>query len=756
MKRFLPLALFATFLISQPAPNEKVGPLPNGGFLLNSGWRISPAGRQVPLGNFPMAQALSPDGKYLLVMNAGFTPPSIAVLETTSMREVSRTSVPDAFLGLTFSSDGKLVYAGGGSRASVYEFSFDAGKLTPARTFEIVAEKDRKHTDFTGDVAITPDGRFLYAAGLFNNVIDVMNLQTGRVMGHFPTGRRPYRILFHPDGKSFFVSSWADGSVYQYRSVDGEKLNQIRVGSHPTDMIWRAKKPDEEGENLPAARIFVAAANTNNIYVLGVAADGEVRLTDTINVGMTPRHPLGMTPTAVAMNAAHDRLYAVCSDANAVAVADISEAHGHLLGFVPTGWYPTSVRALADGRLVVLNGRGDRSFPSPKGPGVEYVAKMQTGSASIVDAFDSAALETYTNTVLRNSPYRDDLLDFVDTGSGNPVPSEPGGPTPIEHVIYIAKENRSYDQVLGDIGKGNSDAPLAQFGQDVTPNEHKLAREFVLFDNFYTNADVGADGHNWSAGAIANDYVQKLWPNSYGGRRKHYDYEGQEITALPPAGYLWNNAISANIPIRNYGWWVTNLEKPSPDGRQVGTVRDPALARFTNMNYRGFDLQYPDVERIKPFLKDLAQFESLGVMPKLIFLQLGNDHTNRGKAGGPSAVSMVADNDYALGLIVEALSKSKFWPSSAVFVLEGDAQDGPDHVDSHRSPAFVISPYTRRAAVDSTMYNTTSMLRTMELIVGLRPMTHFDAAARPMSAAFSQTADTSAFTAEKPRDMGAK
>jgi DNA-binding beta-propeller fold protein YncE len=750
MKRFLSLALLATLLTSQPAPKEQVGPMPNGGFLLNSGWRISPAGRQVPLGNFPMAQAISPDGKYLLVMNAGYTPPSIAALETASMREVSRTPLPDAFLGLTFSSNGKLVYVGGGSRASVYEFSFDAGKLTLARTFEIVAEKDRKNTDFTGDVAITPDGRFLYATGLFNNVIDVMNLQTGRVMGHFPAGRRPYRILFHPDGKSFFVSSWADASVYQYRSVDGEKLNQIRVGSHPTDMVWRAKKPDEEGENIPAARIFVAAANTNNIYVLGVAADGEVRITDTINAGMTPRHPLGMTPTALAMNAAHDRLYAVCSDANAVAVADISEAHGRLLGFVPTGWYPTGIRVLADGRLVILNGRGDRSYPDPKGAGVEYLAKMQIGSASVVEAFDSDALEKYTGTVLTNSPYRDELLDFVETGSGSPVPSEPGGPTPIEHVIYIARENRSYDQVLGDIGKGNSDASLAQFGQSVTPNAHKLAREFVLFDNFYANADVEADGHNWSAGAIANDYVQKLWPNSYGGRRNRYDYEGQEITAFPPAGYLWNNAISANIPIRNYGWWVTNVEKPTPDGRQVATVRDPALARFTNMNYRGFDLQYPDVERIKPFLKDLAQFESLGVMPKLIFLQLGNDHTDNAKAGGLSPASMVADNDYALGLVVEALSKSKFWPSTAIFVLEDNAQDGPDHVDSHRSPAFVISPYTRRRAVDSTMYNTTSMLRTMELIVGLRPMTHFDAAARPMSAAFSKTADTSPVAAEKP------
>ncbi len=766
MKRsvLVALLLLAAFLLSQPAPKEQVGPMPNGGFLLNSGWRISPAGRQVPLGNFPMVQALSPDGKYLLVMNAGYMPPSISVLETGSMNEVSRAPLPDAFLGLTFSANGKLVYVGGGSRACVYEFSFDAGRLTPARTFEIVAEKDRRHTDFTGDVAITPDGRFLYATGLFNNVIDVVNLQTGRAIGRFSTGRRPYRILFHPDGRSFFVTSWADGSVYQHRSSNGDKINQIRVGAHPTDMLWRARKSDEESGN-PVARLFVAAANTNNVYVLGVAADQDVTMIETINLGMTPRHPLGMTPTALAMDAAHDRLYTVCSDANAVAVADISETRSHVLGFVPTGWYPTGVRALADGRLIILNGRGGRSFPNPQGPNpakrtapvheggtnIEYVGRIQIGSASVIEPFDSLALEKYSSTVLMNSPYRDELLDSVDTGRGNPVPPEPGGPTPIEHVIYVLKENRTYDQVLGDIGKGNSDPSLVLFGEQVSPNHHKLAREFVLLDNFYVNADVSADGHNWSAAAIANDYVQKMWPNSYGGRRKHYDYEGQDIATTPPAGYLWTNAVSANIPIRNYGWWVTNLEKPAPDGRQVSAVRDSSLARFTNMNYRGFDLAYPDVERIQAFLKDLAQFESLGVMPKLIFMRLGNDHTYGAKAGELSPLSMVADNDYALGLLIEALSKSKFWPKTAVFVLEDDAQNGPDHVDSHRSPAFVISPYTRRGIVDSSMYNTTSMLRTIELIVGLRPMTHFDAAARPMFASFVTSPNTAPFAAEKPR-----
>jgi phospholipase C len=458
-------------------------------------------------------------------------------------------------------------------------------------------------------------------------------------------------------------------------------------------------------------------------------------------------------------------LYVVCSDANAVAAVDLTEPRSHVLGFVPTGWYPTAARVLGDDRLLVINGRGLRSFPNPGGPNptrrtapvhlggtnIEYVARIQTGTASVIDPITEDQLDAYTRTVQSNSPYRDEFLDRVDIPQGNPVPSTPGAASPIEHVIYIVRENRTYDQVLGDLGKGNSDPSLTLFGENVTPNAHKLAREFVLFDNFYVNADVSADGHNWSTSAIANDYVQKMWPNSYAARRKHYDYEGGEPAALPPAGYLWTNANAKGITMRNYGWWAGNLPTPAPDGKQIASVRDPILARVTNMNYRAFDLEYLDVDRIKVFLADLAQFETSGTMPQLILVRIGNDHTSGTAPGRRAPLALVADNDEALGMLVEAVSKSKFWASTAIFVLEDDAQNGPDHVDSHRSPAFIISPYTRRGTIDSNMYNTTSMLRTMELILGLRPMTHFDAAARPMFAAFANTPDVKPFTAEKPR-----
>jgi YVTN family beta-propeller protein len=747
--------LLAALLASQPAPREQVGPLPGGGFLLNSGWRLEPAGKQVPVDTFPMSAALSPDGRYLLVLNGGYKPPSISVLEVAAQKEVARVPVEDAWLGLTFSAKGDRVYVGGGSRAAVYEFTFSSGSLQPARTFSVLANGAKPtNRDFIGDVALTPDGHLIYAADLYHDSVLVINPQSGIVIDRVKTGRRPYRILFHPDGKSFFVTSWADGALGHYDTANGNLLANVRLGPHPTDLIWRAGKSDAaEGEASWVARIFVAAANTNNVYTLGVSESNQLQVVESINLAMTPRQPLGMTPTALALGLKGDRLFAVCSDANVVGVVDISEERSRVLGFVPTGWYPTAVRVLPDGTLAVLNGRGLRSYPNPNGPspvrrpeplhqGVaapEYVGRIQTGTVSFVPPFDDAALLAYTKTATDNSAYRDSKLDVR-----NPLP-------PIEHVIYIVKENRTYDQVLGDIKEGNGDPSLTLFGEKITPNLHKLAREFVLLDNFYVNSDVSADGHNWSTAAIAPDYVQKMWPNSYAGRRKLYDYEGQEPTALPPAGYLWTNAASAGISMRNFGYFVDNKPNAPPEGIQINGVHDPVLRQVTNPHYRGFDLDYPDVERAKVFLRELAEYEKAGQMPKLILMRMGNDHTAGTSPGKLAPLSMVADNDYGVGMVVEGVSHSRFWAKTAILILEDDAQNGADHVDSHRSPAWVISPYVARRRVDSSMYNTTSMLRTIELILGLRPMTQFDAAARPLTAAFGTAADATPYVVEKPR-----
>jgi len=499
----------------------------------------------------------------------------------------------------------------------------------------------------------------------------------------------------------------------------------------------------------------VAAANTNSVYSVAVNSAKDLSVVERINIAMTPRQPLGMTPSALALSPDGKRLFVACSDGNVAAVVDVSGSISRVEGFIPTGWYPTAVRALASGTLVVVNGKGLRSYPNPNGPspradvepvhgGVRepgYVAYLQTGTASWIAPFTDRQLADWTKKALSLSAYRDSKLDVA----GRLPPQ-------IQHVLYIEKENRTYDQVLGDMKEGNGDASLVLFGENVTPNLHKLAREFVLLDNFYVNADVSADGNNWSTAAIAPDWVQKLWPTEYAGRHKLYDFEEQDPAALPPAGYIWTNAAMAGLSVRNYGFMVENKRQIAAEGAdQIDKLNDPVLAKVTNRAYRGFDLNYMDVDRAKTFLADLADFEKTGNMPRLMVMRLPNDHTSGVSAGRLSPLAQAADNDLAVGMIVEAISKSKFWASTAICILEDDAQNGPDHVDSHRSPAWVISPYIKRRQVDGHMYNTTSMLRTIELILGLRPMTHFDAAAPPMTAAFQSTLDAAPYTAEKPR-----
>lgn len=750
----------AALLSSQTTPPERVGPLPTGGFLLNSGWRLDPVGKQIPLSTLPMGSALTPDGKYLFVIHGGYRPPTISVIETASGTVKQTQLVTDAWLGITVSAKGDRVYVGGGAGAAVFEFSFENAKLTATRAFPVSVAPKAAPQDFVGDVTFSPDGRLLYATELYRNDVAVLNPQSGMVIARYPTGRRPYRILFHPDGKSYFVTNWADGNLSQYDAATGSQIGSIRIGAHPTDIVWRAGKPaDADPAEAPyAGRLFVAAAHTNNVYVVGVNAAKELNVVESINIAMTPRQPLGMTPSALSISPDGRRLFVACSDGNVAAVVDISMERSQVEGFIPAGWYPTGVRVLPSGTLVILNGKGVRSFPNvdPEGPnptrsvvGVHnepgirpgYVAYLQTGTASWIEPFTTDQLDQWTRRALVDSAYRDSKLD-----------EKPAFP-PIEHVIYIVKENRTYDQVLGDMKEGNGDASLTIFGEQTTPNLHKIAREFVLLDNFYVNSDVSADGHNWSTAAIAPDYVQKLWPTQYVGRRKlPYDFEEQDIASLPPAGYLWTNAATAGLSIRNFGYMAGNKPTIAPLGQeQIASVRDPVLAKVTNRNYRGFDLNYPDVDRAKVFLDELAEYEKTGTMPKLITMRLGNDHTSGTSVGKVAPLSAAADNDYAVGMVVEGVSKSRFWASTLICILEDDAQNGQDHVDSHRSPAYIISPYVKRHTVDGNMYNTASMLRTMELILGLRPMTQFDAAARPMTASFQPKADTAPYTAEKPR-----
>ncbi len=653
------LLLLAAALAAQTQPTD--------GTLLANGWRLRPAGAQTPLSTLPLSAAVSPDGKYVLALNCGLEPPSISVLDAASGREIGRTPVPDAWLGLTFSPKGDRVYVGGGAESAVFEFTFSGGALAPARTFPVAPNDQRGPRDFIGDVTFDPAGRLLYAADLFRDSIVVINPQSGMVTERLATGRRPYRILFHPDGKSFFVSSWADGTVYHHETANGSVIDKVRLGAHPTDMAWLAGAPAAavSGEK-PAwsARLFVAAANTNNVYVVGVAEAKDLAVIETINVSMTAWQPSGMTPSALALSPHGKHLYIACSDANALAVADVSHMFSRPMGFIPTGRYPTAVRALAGNRLVILNGLGN--------------------SASFLDAPSEEQLALYSQTVLENTPYRDTALEDAGGGSGSPIPARPGDPSPISHVVYI----------------------VMNAGQDA-PNRQKLAREFVALPNF---RDLGED---WSTAAIQSDFVVKLRPNRLRRKIEDGEFEGAEPAATPPAGYLWTNAGMAGLTLRNYGYFVANRPlKDVAGGVQIQAVRDPILNRATDPRFRGPDPAYPDTDRAGAFLADLAEFEKTGRMPQLMLVRL---------AGG------AADSDAALGMIVQGLTHTLFWPATAIFVVDG--------------PALVISPYVKRGTTDQSVCSALSVLRTMELILGLRPMTAFDAGAPTLAPVFRKTPD---------------
>jgi len=607
-------------------------------------WRVQPAGTQAALDSLPLSAAVSPDGRYLLALNAG-THPSISVVETGAMKETARVAIADAGLGLAFSPDGRRVYVGGGARNVVLEFTFSpAGELKPTR--EISAGQPAT-MNFIGDVAVSPDGRTILAGDLFHDRVLVINAQSGQVTGALKSGRRPYRILFHPDGQSYFVSSWADASVYEYSLPSGTEMARARVGAHPTDLILSNRKiPDEQ--STWQYRLFVATANTNDVFVLGVTEGKDVSVLETLNAGFSAVAPAGMTPSGLALSADQTRLYIACSDVNALAVADVSEARSRIAGFIPTGAYPTAVRILKSGKLAVLNGHG--------------------ASLSVIETPTDETLPALTTKAMAATPYRESFSDSL-----------PEQRSSIEHVIYILMD-----------GAGG-------------PNSAKLAREFVHLNNFHPAGDTPASAFNWSVAAIAPDFTERLSPSFAAGRLRYDGFEGGESANLPPAGYLWSNALSAGLTVRNYGLFVDN-------GPQGARVKDPSLQNVTNMKYRGTDPQ--------AFLDDLKQFES-GMMPNLLTVRV--------------------ESDAALGRIVEGVSKSKFWPQTAIFAMN----------PSIPTPVLLaLSPYTRRVATDPTPYDQVSVLRTIELILNLRPMTVFDFSARSLAAAFVSMPNNAPYSME--------
>ena len=468
--------------------------------------------------------------------------------------------------------------------------------------------------------------------------------------------------------------------------------------------------------------------------------------------------PDGSTPNALALSPDGKTLYVANADDDAVAVVDVGGdlRAARTKGFIPSGWYPAALALSPDGgTLWVANAKGGWSWsnaaggpdPTRKGDDKKAWKKTRTipGSVSRVDLPPAGALAALTARAYANR--RPAARGAAGVKASTVVPAAPGGASPIKHVVYVIRENRTYDQVLGDLPRGNGDPSLTLFGRDVTPNAHALADEFVLFDNLYCDAEVSADGHNWSMGAYATDFVEKVWPPVYGNNAFSYLFEGNDTNAFPTNGYLWDAAARAGLTLRNYGEFVGSSAEWSPPTLGLEEGAAGALKGNTCPFFPGFDMDVLDNARVDVFLKELRGFVKAKEMPRLLILRLGNDHTAGTKKGARTPRAMVAENDVALGRLVEAISRSPFWKETAIFVIEDDAQNGSDHVDAHRTVGFVVSPYTRRKGfVDSTMYSTVSMLRTMELILGLPPLSQHDASATPMTNAFADAADGVPFT----------
>jgi YVTN family beta-propeller protein len=724
--------------------------------LLPNGWRIAPAGRHTDAGDLPLAMALHPDGRHLVITNNGWSVPSLRVVDLERGQVIQKMALGHAWLGLVWHPDGRGLFSSGAADNSIREVEWRKDRLVPGRTFTLAPPQKGGRADgmenpgFVGGLALSPDARVLYAAQVYGKAVAAVDVETGAVRSRTTLAAEAYAAAVPRDGSAVYVSVWGASRVAVLEPRTLAPLAEIVVGEHPNAMAF---SKDEK-------RLFVACANTNAVWVVDLASG---RAVERIGVALSPDAPPGSTPNALALSPDGGTLLVANADNNTVAVVDVTRpGESRFRGFIPTGWYPTGIAFAGEGRRVlVLSGKGLSGAANPRGPtpvapsvDAQYIGRLLNGALSVLDLPDAAALAAMTERVFSISAYNDGRrLEPPGRPEGSPIPGRVGDPSPIRHVFYVIRENRTYDQVLGDLPMGNGDPNLTLFGEDVTPNAHAIAREFVLFDNFYVDAEVSNDGHAYSTAAYATDAVEKLWPTLYGQRGGIYMSEGgHEIRndygnlAAPKDGYIWDFAARAGVSVRSYGEFASWKTK---GGEVTATV--PGLAGKVHPSYPPYDLSIPDDERVDVWLEEFRRFEREGGLPRLNIVRLGNDHTEGTRPGALTPKAMVAENDVALGRLVEAISKSRFWPESAVLVLEDDAQNGPDHVDAHRSVLLVASPWAKRGTVDSTLYTTSGVLRTIELVLGLPPMSQYDAAAQPLFGAFGLEPDPTPYTVRPAR-----
>jgi sugar lactone lactonase YvrE len=737
-------------------PRLLPGVQPGGAVLLPNQWSLRPVGKQLPLGDFPVNLALHPSGQWLAALHAGFGTHEVVMVDLNRSKPkiASRVTLDQTFYGLTWSPDGRRLFASGGEFEVVHAFTFQRGLLSQHEELPVARVSE---TFVPAGLAIDPRRATLCVAGTWGDGVCLLPLENpgNRVTVSLEKDSHPYACLVELRGSRLFVSLWNKQAVAVI-DLDSQKVADTwKTEDHPTEM---ALSPD--GRTL-----YVACANSTKVSVLDTAKGKGL---ETIACSLYPAVPAGNTPNSLCLTPDGSLLFVANADANNLAVINVAErGQSKPQGFIPVGWYPTSVRYNpADKKLYVANGKGTTSLANPQGPQPhrsekqpplpQYIGGLFHGTLGSLELPTPERIAEYSEQAYACSPLRHDLGVTAAAPEGNPVPRKPGDSSPIKHVIYIIKENRTYDQVFGDMKEGNGDAALCLFPEKVTPNHHKLAREFVLLDNCYCDGEVSADGHEWSMGAYASDFVEKTWPLVYRGsplKKLTYPAEGNFEIATPGGGYIWDRCALAKVSYRSYGEFVKNGKTP----KDPATTKVKGLEGHFDPEFRGFDLDYSDQKRADRFIEELQRFEREGEMPRLVILRLPNDHTSGTKEGKPTPTAYVADNDLALGRVVEAVSQSKFWKETAIFSIEDDAQNGPDHVDAHRTVAFVISPYTKRGHVDSTLYSTSSLLRTMELILGLQPMSQFDAAARPMYNSFQAKADLKSYEHVVPQaDLGEK
>ena len=712
--------------------------------LLPNGWSLSPAGRSLSLGDLPLNSVLSHNKSLLAVTNNGQSTQSLQLIDPKTEKILDEKEIKKSWYGLCFSDDDKKLYASGGNDNIILEYTISGRKIGRADTLRLGAAWPKEKISPTG---IDLDGKrnLLYTVTKEDSSLYVLSTKTKQIVKKIPLRHEAYACILNPDKSLLYISLWGNDEVLVFNTRTNNIVGRIKTGNHPNEITL-----SKTGKYL-----FVANAQDNSVSVINTA---EQKVIETISTSLFPTELTGSTTNGLALSDDNKTLYIANADNNCLAVFDISvPGKSRSKGFVPTGWYPTNVKVWGN-KILVSNGKGFSSLANPQGPqpiskvddsgrhkgvsnnDLQYIGGLFKGTLSIIDKPDENRLVRYSKQVYANSPFKKQHEKLAPGEAGNPVPVNAAGKSPIKYIFYVIKENRTYDQVLGDMPEGNGDTSLCLFPEKVTPNHHALAREFVLLDNFYVDAEVSADGHNWSMAAYANDFVEKTWPTSYGDRGGEYDFEGTRKIAFPKKGFIWDYCKRAGVSYRTYG-----------EFGEEGKATIKTLEGHVCPNFPGFNMDIKDVDKLKFFKSDFDSLLALNQVPRFNTIRLGNDHTSGQQIGKPSPISAVADNDLALGQLVEHISKSSIWKESAIFVLEDDAQNGPDHVDAHRSPAFVISPYVKRKFVNHTMYSTSGMLRTMELILGLPPMSQHDAAAIPLFNCFTSKPDYTAYRAKEAR-----